>query len=122
VAAGADAEDGTEAEAAASTEDEVSVDDVAKADDEADAIEAIDAPTTLSLKTRSAYIQHFISILDLLGLAGVQSALHVTRITHIAYSDASIGVGAVINAVSQSSSLCLLERDQDCLRKIDLPE
>jgi hypothetical protein len=62
VAAGAGAEEGAEDEAAIRTEDEASIDDVAKAEDEADAVEAREAPTTLSLKMRSANIPHFVKL------------------------------------------------------------
>jgi hypothetical protein len=52
-------------EAATRTEDEVSIDDVARAEDEAGAVEAREAPTTLSLKMRSASILYFTNLLTL---------------------------------------------------------
>jgi hypothetical protein len=67
------------------------------------------APITLSLKTRLAFIQHAITILYLLGLTGLQSTLQVARATDITDSNTAVRVGAVIDAVGQSSSLCLLE-------------
>jgi hypothetical protein len=70
---------------------------------------------------RSAIIQHSISFLDLLGLTGLQGTLHVASATNITHSNAAVGFGAVIDAVGQSSSLCLLESEWNSLAYIHLP-
>jgi hypothetical protein len=53
---------------------------------------------TLSLEMRLASIQHSINFPDLLGLTGLQSALHIADVTHVTHSNASVSVGAGVNA------------------------